>query len=169
MKGFRDSITHDELRAKLTYHPNTGLFTWNMTGKGRRLDCLASASANAGHGYLVLGINQISYLQHRLAWFYTHASWPVQHIDHIGGDKTNNRIRNLRVVSNSVNSENMRHARAHSKYGILGVGFDERKDMWRARITARGKEKFLGYFITATKAQQAYLSAKRKLHEGCTI
>jgi hypothetical protein len=46
-----------------------------------------------------------------------------QHIDHINGDKSDNRIENLRVVTFQENMQNIRSARSHGKSGLLGVGW----------------------------------------------
>jgi hypothetical protein len=106
-------------------------------------------------------------LEGRLAWFYTTGAWPKDQIDHIDGNKSNNRFANLREATPSQNTQNQRRAMRTNKLGILGVILARGK--FRAQIWFDGKNKFLGYFATAEAAHAAYLAAKRKFHPTCTI
>lgn len=110
-------------------------------------------------------------MAHRLAWVHVHGSWPAGDIDHINGDKLDNRIANLRDVTRSVNKENMRSARGDNKVGLLGVHV-RRQNTTRpyvASIRVSGKLIHLGAHNTPEAAHAAYLEAKRRLHSGCTI
>ncbi len=66
-----------------------------------------------------------------------------------------------------LNCENLRKARKDSRTGLLGASWAGYSFV--ATIQVRGKKKHLGSFATAEEAHAAYLEAKRKLHEGCTI
>jgi len=92
--------------------------------------------------------------------------WPSE-IDHINGDKSDNSYRNLREVSRGENMQNKRKAHRNNKTGFLGVAREAGK--YRARIRVCGKNRSLGMYDTPQQAHQAYLAAKRELHEGCTI
>jgi hypothetical protein len=98
-----------------------------------------------------------------------HGEWPAQQIDHINMNRTDNRIANLRSVSPRVNSENRRTAQSQNLVGLRGVSWRDHCKKWRSRITVHGVEHRLGQFDTAEDAHAAYLEAKRRLHEGCTI
>jgi hypothetical protein len=50
-----------------------------------------------------------------------YGTWPKNQIDHIDGDRANNRISNLRDVSQSINQQNLKRSRVRSKSGFLGV------------------------------------------------
>lgn len=176
----KDDITRLELKSMLIYDPETGVFTW----KSRSIeDFRASqgwtnweryyAGKKAGYvdknGYVTIRIKKKLYRAHRLAWLYVHGKWPENVIDHINGNPTDNRICNLRDVTQEVNLQNMRRPTAKNKVGVLGVTFHPSLGKYAAYIKAGGKSKALGYFATANDAGEAYLRAKRKIHEGCTI
>ena len=112
-------------------------------------------------------MKQGCYYIHRIAWLYVYGCWPNNHIDHINGNPDDNSIENLRDVSRKVNLQNMRKATKSSKTGILGVS--ESAGRFRASIRIDGKAKYLGSFDDAKTAHAAYIDAKRKYHEGCTL
>ena len=97
-----------------------------------------------------------------------HGEWPADEVDHINGDSTDNRLCNLRSVSREVNQENIRRAKRNSKTGLLGV-MHTRGGKYRSAIRVRGVFHHLGHFDTAEQAHAAYVEAKRRLHEGCTL
>jgi hypothetical protein len=104
---------------------------------------------------------------HRAAWLYVHGKWPNGQIDHINGDRSDNRISNLRDVSHSVNQQNVHRPRRDNASGFLGV--TRQKNLWTSQVTVSGKTLHLGLFKTPEEAASAYLEAKRKHHTGCTI
>lgn len=66
-------------------------------------------------------------------------------IDHIDGDKLNNRVENLRNVSQVENGQN--HVRRkNNTSGVMGVRWDDRRSMWHTRINVKYQTIFLGYF-----------------------
>lgn len=109
------------------------------------------------------------YKAHRLIWLLAHGKWPDGVIDHIDGNPLNNRLSNLRDVPQSVNTHNHRKARSNNTSGLLGVCRRDDIGKFQAKIQVMGKVIFLGTFMTADEAHEAYLTAKRKYHEGCTI
>lgn len=86
-----------------------------------------------------------------------------QEVDHINGDRLDNRRSNLRVISRSANLHN-RGAYGPSKE--KGVSFDVRKNCWRAEIGKNGKRIWLGYHKTKESARDAYRKASKKLYTG---
>lgn len=156
-------LLYNDLVAVIRYDDKTGIFTW-IAGKntGEIAGCLRA------DGYRMIRLGGILYYAHRLAWFFHNKEMPRQFIDHVNGDKSDNRIDNLRAVSVRVNTENQRGARVDNKSsGLLGV--QRNHSGWQACITAYGKRRCLGTFKTPEEAHAVYLSAKRKIHEGCTI
>lgn len=167
-----DTDLLDLLRQTLAYDPDTGVFTWAVTRRGRngRSDAgqVAGGLQSAG-GYRRISIGGQSYQAHTLAWLWVHGKFPQGDIDHINGQKDDNRIANLRDVSRSVNLQNMRKPRNTNTSGYLGVSLFKRTGKYTAEITINYQKKNLGYFSTAEEASAAYLKAKRELHEGCTL
>jgi len=160
-----DNITPQRLREVLDYNPETGVFTWlvNRKGNGARIGKLATAKNKSGYG--VIAIDHVRYRAHRLAWLYVHGSWPSNFVDHINGDRADNRIVNLREATNAENLQNMRKARRDSSHGFLGVTRHSVNDSWVAQICAAGKRFHLGSFKTVEEARAAYLGAKKVLHD----
>ena len=101
---------------------------------------------------------------HRLAWLYVYGYFPSGNIDHINGNKLDNRICNLRDVNCKTNCENSIVPKGSNKY--RGVTFDKRKGKFDARIINNRVLKYLGSFDTAEQARDAYLDAKIKIHVG---
>lgn len=163
----KSAITAERLRELLHYDPETGVLSRRV-----RVGC-AQAGRQLGtthHGYLVASVGDRLYRVHRLIWLYVHGSWPRGFIDHINGERADNRIANLRDATASINAQNIRACRRDNKAtGRLGVGFDPRDGRYRAKIGHQGRQKYLGSFSTADEAHAAYVEAKRRLHEGCTL
>ncbi len=160
-------ITPQRLRNLLSYDATTGQFTWLVQRSIRvKIGC-AAGNLNRGDGYWYIQVDYRSYPAHRLAWLYVHGEWPKEHIDHIDGDRINNRLNNLRDVSRSVNLQNRKRASVHNKTGYLGVSPFKTKFM--ANIRLAGKRTYLGLFATPEIAYAAYLEAKRTIHLGNTL
>lgn len=157
------NLTAARLREILHYDPSTGAFT-HMEAK-QRVIVGSVAGSDATNGYRKHKSEGVTYRGHRLAWLYVHGAWPNGQIDHINGDRSDNRIANLRDVSVKTNRQNMR--KSISATGLLGVY--RRGDRYRAEIGDDYRTVRLGSFDTPEEAHAAYLEAKRKLHEGCTI
>lgn len=155
------------LRELLDYNQETGIFTWKV----RRAAVKAGAQANSKNqkGYIGICVDKKHYKAHRVAWLFVYGSWPDGEIDHINGVKDDNRISNLRAVPKSLNQQNQRQARSDSSSGLLGVSWYSAGNKWKADIRVDGKKKHLGYFHCKDTAHQAYLSAKRQMHEGNTL
>lgn len=165
-------LTATRLRELVSYEPATGIFirrvrTAQRHQVGDRADTVITTGARAG--YRRIALNSERYHAHRAAWLYVYGFWPANLIDHINGDRGNNRIANLRDVTNSVNLQNVKGSRVDNTSGYLGVTFHKPTGQWRARIQANKKCYHIGMYPTAQDAYNAYLQEKRRVHEGCTI
>jgi len=146
----------------LTYDPKTGFFYWIMNKGRARAGTVAGAKHNCG--YVCIGIDGKSYLAHRMAVAISGSQLSEnQQVDHINGDRSDNRLENLRVASHAENCQNSK-ARAHNKSGMKGVGYEPKRKMWRARVSINKKTTWLGYFNSPEEAHAAYCAAAKKLH-----
>lgn len=168
MSKRNSTLTAERIRELLHYDPETGVFTWR-----RRADSRFDRWVNrvVGYpdkdGYLTIRIGGKNYFLHRLAWLHAYGIWPTGQIDHINASKTNNKLANLRDVTQSVNMQNRQRALANSKSGVLGVSWKQGR--WRAQIKIEGKVFHIGHFTSIDDASIAYLDAKRKLHRGAIV
>jgi hypothetical protein len=166
MSTTKSSLTADRLRALLVYDADTGLFK-NRVTRNNRAKAGDSPGYTTWNGYLSIALDGRGYQAHRLAWLYVHGTWPTQFIDHINGNRQDNRIANLRDVIPQVNRQNMRAPMPSNSAGLIGVTpvFNQ----WKAQIKLNGRQIYLGLFETPEAAHAAYVAAKRKHHPGCTI
>lgn len=133
----------ERLKSKYQYDSITGIM---YNEHGESLTCLSSG------GYIRCNNTYV----HRLAW-YIHYNEIPNYIDHINGDKTDNRIVNLRSVTPQKNSFNMHESKV--------CGFQKRKNgRFTSRIILNKKYINLGTYDTEQEAHQAYLDAKKIYH-----
>ena len=162
------ALTLEYLRTVLNYDQESGVFVWLVTRNCKAVVGSPAGSVHVSSGYMRIAVDQVQYKAHRLAWFYMHGTWPAE-IDHIDGNRLNNRLANLRAASKALNAQNRRRALSTSHTGVLGVHLDPISRRYRARIYHAGRVHRLGFFKTADEASLAYVAAKRRLHEGCTL
>lgn len=159
-------ISIEALREVLRYEPTTGDLIWRIHVSDK-VRTGAKAGSRRKDGYIAIRVRGHRLLAHRAAWAIHNGCWPDGNIDHINGIPSDNRIANLRSVSQRTNIENQRRARSNSSTGLLGA-FKERQ-RFSSRIVVDGVAIRLGVYNTAEEAAAAYLEAKRKLHAGCSI
>nr|DAL40962.1 MAG TPA_asm: endonuclease [Caudoviricetes sp.] len=151
-----------EIRERLSYDPETGLFTWVKSARsgfvGRRAGCFDAIT-----GYIRIAIAGKVRYAHRVAWAYVYGRWPDKEIDHINCDRTDNRLANLRLADCIANSWN-RQRTGKNLSGFKGVSFNSRRGTWRAGIKAHGKSYNLGDYSTREDAHAAYVAAAERLH-----
>lgn len=155
-------LTPEQVMENLTYNPETGELFWRKTGKGRPPLGTPAGVINA-LGYRTIGLAGKRHYAHRIAWLIHYGWWPSNQIDHINGDRADNRITNLRECSHAENQLN-RHAPRPNKHGFKGVDVCPKSGRFRARVVVRKKKHNLGYFDTAEEAHQAFLKARRALN-----
>lgn len=157
--AMQNELTADRVRHLVNYEPKTGLFTWNA--KRRRCTPGAKAGCRMKNGYIIIRLDNVLYLAHRLAWLYMTGAWPAHQIDHVNGDRADNRFCNLREATNIENAHN-RNKRRNNKSGYTGVRAENKR--WLAEIKVNYKPIRLGLFDTPEEASRAYQDARRKYH-----
>ena len=85
-----------------------------------------------------------------------------EEVDHIDGDRLNNRRNNLRLATHAQNMAN-RKLQKNNKSNFRGVSFHKGSQKWRAEIQKEGTKTNLGYFNTPEEAYAAYLEASNRL------
>lgn len=106
------------MRHILKYNPETGelrLKVDNLRTKAGEI-----ATTQGGRGYLKFEWKGLKFYAHRLAWYLHYGEWPGCNIDHINGDKSDNRIANLRLCDHKENGRN-RPKPGHNTSGFTGV------------------------------------------------
>jgi len=153
------------VRELFNYDPETGRLTHKARRKAVKLGRQVGCPDN--YGYLVASVTthgkKRTYKVHRLIWLYVYGTWPEGVIDHINGDRSDNRLSNLRDVSPQRNSQNSLAGRGVSQY--RGVCFNKTKNLWQTSIHIDGRQKFVGYYRSEYDAHLAYVEAKRKHHD----
>lgn len=158
----RMDISH--LRYALSYDSATGEFLWVNPTSPRHKPGDPAGYLSSYDGYWKITLDHQGFQAHRLAGAYVHGEWPELLLDHINGDRADNRIANLRQATNSENMQNRRGSPSHSSGDLLGVSWHALRGKWRARIRVDGHQRHLGLFETQEAAHAAYLAAKVKLH-----
>ena len=159
----KSKLTIERLKELLTYNPETGLFTWNVD-RGGRAKKGSKAGALSHSGYVYISIDRKTVLAHRIAWMMVHGEMPDKHVDHINGDRTDNRIANLRLAVRSQNNANAK-LRKDSGSGFKGVTFSKQMQKWVGQIRVNGRLIYLGSYRTPEEAHAAYLMAA-EVHFG---
>jgi len=129
---------HQRVRELFDYDPATGSFHWRVTSSNRA-PAGSKAGAKGANGYIYIRFDGKMVLAHRLAWFHIHGVWPKDLIDHINGNRADNRLQNLREASLSQNAANGK-VRSTNSSGIAGVSWDKSKNGWVASITVDGRQ-----------------------------
>lgn len=167
-----DLITPQELRRLLRYEPETGKLFW--LERPRELFSSARACSvwnarYAGEEALTYSLRNYRYGRlfnrsisaHRAAWAIHHGHWP-EHVDHINGDRSDNRISNLRSVSRTENNRNARLPK-NNRSGVVGVVLVPESGRWAAFIGHQGRKVDLGRFAEKADAITARKTAEREL------
>lgn len=156
------SIPVERVKQLLDYAPETGVFTWRQTVAQHVKAGAVAGGVDRMNGYQRITLDGICFRAHRVAWVFISGAWPVNLIDHINGDKADNRACNLRPATHSQNSQNMRK-RSKKKVSLKGVTPHLRKrGGYVAQINVGGKQRKLGVFSTAEEAYAAYKAAAEK-------
>lgn len=151
------------LKEIIDYDYLSGRFTWRAKRPGTRgVGALAGNPMN--NGYWQINIDGSGYLAHRLAFLWVNGEWPACCVDHINGDRADNRWENLRQASYGENQQNMKLDK-RNKSGFRGVSWSKSTGKWQASIQVNKVPRHLGFFDSPEVAGQAYLQAKSRLHK----
>lgn len=145
----------------LYYDANTGIFVWAKS-PNTKMKVGSEAGAAMRSGYLTIKIDGQGYVAHRLAWLYVTANDPGHLlIDHINGDRVDNRFQNLRLVTHSQNVYNRNYTK--NKTGFVGVSKCSGVERWFSTIGTGKDRQYLGTFASPELASAAYQAKAKEL------
>lgn len=159
------------IKKALKYDPENGFFYWRK----KRVKRIQDKTWNTKHsgkktgyvrknGYLSLILGGKEYSAGRVAWLLHYGIWPCGEIDHINGDRIDNRILNLRLVNRSENAINKRKLQSNNTSGFKGVWKRKNLDRWCSGICKDQKRMKLGSFESPEEAYLMYLMAAHIFH-----
>lgn len=161
MPSFRDQAME-----MLAYDPEAGIFTWKVKRNchGGGIVPGVQAGQVSGQGYILIGVFGRLWRAHRLAWLFQTGTVPAKgyEIDHINGDRADNRWANLRLVTRTQNNLNRGLSRAN-RSGFKGVSWASGVGKWDARIKISGVTHWLGTFHDKADAVKARQEAEARL------
>lgn len=159
------------LRQLLDYDASTGVLRWKHRDRsffGSEREYKRWNVRYAGsraftpntNGYLDGYVLRVMHRAHIVAWAIHYGEIPTIYIDHINGNRTDNRIANLRQVSAQENARNSKQKSSNTS-GFTGVC--PHKGKWRATIMNDRKQLYLGIFRNIEDAAAARKEAERRL------
>lgn len=161
-------IPIEQLAEMISYDPDTGALTWLRRDRkyfpsdrswkiwNARFPGKPAIAGKHSRGYLTGTVDSVQHYAHRVCWALAKGGWPEGEIDHINGDRTDNRIANLRDVSRGENNKN-KQIGVRNRSGALGVMLDH-TGRYRVRITVNYRTIELGRygnFIEALSVRKA--------------
>lgn len=151
----KDCLTYAQLSRELRYEPATGHLYWLRPLSRRKID--AQAGCLNHDGYRKIKMDGCVMQAHRVCWMLHFGRWPIGYLDHINGERDDNRIDNLREVSRCGNVQNRRIVKRGKR--LPGVEFKSNQGKFQAHIQVNGKSVWLGTYDTEEAAHQVYLNA----------
>jgi hypothetical protein len=136
-----ERLRYNEDSGKLFWLPYEGRTAlWN----GRYAGCEAFTATDL-RGYKHGQLDGRQLRAHRVVWALCKGEWPPHDIDHVDGNRTNNRLGNLRAVTRAENHRNRRTSSTNTS-GVMGVSWNKRSRKWRAYIDLGAGYTELGAF-----------------------
>ena len=173
-----NSIPIDELKSLIDYDPLTGILIWKHRdaelfsddGPGgqeaaakiwnKRYEGKPALNVNGQLGYLQGRIFGINFKAHRVAFALHFGLWPIDQIDHIDCNPSNNKICNLREATSIENGQN----RKPMRHCLKGAFFNKKSNKWISQIRCKGVYYYLGIFTSKEEAHCKYKEAATNLH-----
>jgi len=148
----------DRARRELSYDPMSGKLTWMRPAKNKQRLAGDEVGFKGHTGYIRFKFKGQELLAHRVIWALMTGDFPTLEVDHINGDRNDNRWSNLRLVTLAQQRANSKLSCKNSS-GFNGVCFNKRICKWRAYY----RRQHLGYF---DRVEDAVAAARKAFDEG---
>ena len=120
------------------------------------------AGSKRTSGYIAIVINKKPYYAHRLIFMMFYGYFP-KFIDHINGEKSDNKIENLREATKQNNSWNVKKF-TNNTSGYKNISWNKREKRWYVRIAVNGKNKHFGGYFDIEVAKFVAETMRYKYH-----
>jgi len=156
----------DEVRDHFAYCKDTGRITRTTNAsRGPRTAGKLVDEGLCARGYRRARLAGNAMAAHRVAWFLYYGEQPPKYIDHINGDRTDNRIENLRKACHHTNLANAKRSTRNTS-GVKGV--QRQGDKWIGSVGFKGDRHYLGPFIEIADAEAAVRQLREQIHGDFT-
>lgn len=160
MRTYNELPTQRELNELFHYDHVSGKLYWKVNRQSIKRN--QEAGNITKFGYKKVRIDGKDYQIHRIIYKLHHGDIPTdKQIDHIDGNKLNNRLNNLRLVDNQENGKN-RRINSDNKSGIVGICWYKKSNKWQAQIKVNGKMIYLGQSKILSIAKFKRYQAEKK-------
>lgn len=149
-----------ELCAMFDYDPESGILYWRS--RDRNLSGLAAGGSASPDGYVRVRVRGRLQLAHRVILAMHNGAWPDGQVDHINGNRSDNRLCNLRAVPRSENLKNKARY-SSNRSGVSGVHWHRQHGKWCAAVQDGGRRHHLGLFSDISSAAAAVSEARQRL------
>ena len=151
---YKDGVLYWKERPRSDFKSNGSHIQWNERYAKQVAGSIVGKYAN-------VSINKIRHQVHRIVFLMQHGYLP-EIVDHIDGNRQNNKIENLRSATHTQNLQNSKLPK-HNLSGYKNVGWHKQRKKWRAQIEINGKVKHLGLFTDEHEAHLVYQNALNNL------
>jgi len=157
-----DKISKDLLHELFEY--KDGEIYWKKRPSPRAVQAKIGYKAGTicNNLYKQVSINKEYYYIHRIIFAMFYGYFPNS-IDHIDGNPSNNKIENLREVTQTQNNYNAA-IRSDNTSGYRNVYWDKRSNKWMVMVKVERKNKHIGYFKDIELANDAAILARKKYY-----
>jgi hypothetical protein len=157
-----DRPTPKLLAEYFSYNPETGVILWKKKSSN-------SMPGDIAGGLMSKGYRNIYFMRktlkaHIVAWVLVHGRYPINLLDHRNGNRSDNRLVNIREADKFQNTQNAKR-RVDNTSGVKGVFFHGQSQKWTAQITANGKRITVGRFYEKDDAIKARVKTANNLHK----
>ncbi len=159
----KENFTLTEEVVNNLFFYNDGKLFWKKP-VAKRIKTGDLVGCKNGNGYLRVAIKYKYYYVHRIIFLMHHGYLP-KFIDHIDGNRNNNKLENLREATHSENAQNQKTPINNSS-GYKNVFWHKTKKSWAVCISLNNKLHHFGNYQNLTDAIQVAKESRNLLHKS---